>query len=399
MEDLILIRYGELSTKGKNRKFFINRLEGNIKKKLSKYSEIKIRSQRDRMYLSFSEYDANEILQQLKDVFGIQSFSLAKKVSNDYQEIENSIMKIIDFSKYESFKVITKRGNKNYFMTSDEVNRQVATRILKETNLKVKMKDYDLGINIDIRYDYAYIFFEKITGAQGYPVGVSGKGLLMLSGGIDSPVAGYLVMKRGVSIEAVHFASPPYTSAKAFDKIKQLALKYLPYTDQIVIHNVKFTQMQLEINKYVDENYSMTILRRMMYRICDALAKQRACDIIVNGESIAQVASQTLKSMAVINEVTNMPIIRPLACYDKLEIIELANKIDTYQTSILPYEDCCTIFLPPNPIINPHLDRVLENESRFDYQSLLADCLINIERIVITEKNQEEVLNIASDIF
>ncbi|MDF9867052.1 thiamine biosynthesis protein ThiI [Bacilli bacterium PM5-3] len=399
MEDLILIRYGELSTKGKNRRYFIDKLEGNIKKKLKAYPNIKIKSQRDRMYIFFDEYNVEEILSNLKNVFGIQSFSLAKKVDSDYQVIEDTVMKIIDFKKYETFKVITKRGDKSFSMISDEVNRAIATRILKETDLKVKMKEYDLAINIDIRYKYSYIFFDKIEGAQGYPVGVSGKGLLMLSGGIDSPVAGYMVMKRGVSVEAIHFASPPYTSAKALNKVLKLASKYLEYTDQVVVHNVPFTKMQLEINKHVDENYSMTILRRMMYRISEMIAKDRNCEVLVNGESIAQVASQTLTSMAVINEVTSMPIIRPLACFDKLDIIEIAKKIDTYETSILPYEDCCTIFLPPNPVINPKIDKAINNEERFDFEKLLQECFEETERIVINAKTYHKVLNIEEDVF
>ena len=399
MEDVILIRYGELSTKGKNRRYFIDKLEGNIKKRLKAYPKLKIQSQRDRMYLFFTDYDVKEIMEQLKNVFGIQSFSLAKKVISDYQVIEDAIMEVIDFSKYQTFKVITKRGDKTFPMISDEINRQVATRILKETNLKVKMNDYDLAINLDIRHKFSYIFFEKIVGAQGYPVGVSGKGLLMLSGGIDSPVAGYMIMKRGVSIEAIHFASPPYTSAKALHKVLKLASKYLAYTDQIVVHNVPFTNLQLEINKYVAENYSMTILRRMMYRISERIALARDCEIIVNGESIAQVASQTLTSMATINEVTKMPVIRPLACFDKLDIIELAKKLDTYETSILPYEDCCTIFLPPNPVIKPSLEKAKANESRFDFEKLLDECFEQTQRIVINAKTVNDVLNIEEDIF
>ena len=399
MEDLILIRYGELNTKGKNRRYFIDKLEGNIKKKLKDYPKIKIKSQRDRMYVFFNEYEVTEILNSLKNVFGIQSFSLAKKVTSDYQVIEDTVMEIIDFSKYETFKVITKRGDKSFPFISDDVNRKIATRILKETDLKVKMKDYDLAVNIDIRYQDSYIFFDKIAGAGGYPVGVSGKGLLMISGGIDSPVAGYLVMKRGVSIEAIHFASPPYTSAKALNKVLKLASKYLEYTDQVVVHNVPFTEMQLEINKHVDENYSMTILRRMMYRISEMIAKERDCEILVNGESIAQVASQTLTSMAAINDVTSMPVIRPLACFDKLDIIDIAKKINTYETSILPYEDCCTIFLPANPVIRPSIEKAQANEDRFDYEKLLQECVEKTKRIVINAKTVNKVLNIEEDIF
>lgn len=400
MQDIILIRYGELNTKGKNRKLFIDRLEGNIRRKLASFDNLVISSQRDRMYINFKDYDVEVILAELKDVFGIQSFSLAKKVNNDYQTIEDSVMAIIDFTKYESFKVITKRGDKTYPMLSDEVNRKIATRILKETKLKVDVHHYDLGINIDIRQGgSAYIFFAKIPGAGGYPVGISGRGLLMLSGGIDSPVAGYLALKRGVKVSAVHFASPPYTSAKALNKVLQLAAKYLAYTDEVIVYKVEFTAMQLAINKACDASYSMTILRRMMYRIAQRLCQEKQLEVIINGESIAQVASQTLQSMVVINEVTNVPIIRPCVCLDKLEIIDLAKKIATYDLSILPYEDCCTIFLPRNPVTNPHLDRVIKNEERFAFDEEISKCLANIETIVINKNTINTVLDMTDDLF
>lgn len=391
MEDLILIRYGELNTKGKNRKFFINKLESNILRKLKhSFPNVSTISRRDRMYLFFKDYDVQSILNELKDVFGIQSFSLAKKVETDYQVIEDSVMEIIDFSLYQTFKVRTKRAYKQFEYDSDTINRKIATRVLKNTDLRVKMKEYDLEINIEVHEDYTYIFFDKIKGAGGYPVGISGKGLLMLSGGIDSPVAGYLTLKRGVSLDIIHFASPPYTSQKALDKVIELSKHYLNYMDKVVIYNIPFTQIQLEINKYCDASYSMTLLRRMMYRVSEKLAENKKASILVNGESIAQVASQTLESMALINEVVKMPVIRPLACFDKLEIIDIAKKIGTYETSILPYEDCCTIFLPSNPIIKPSAQRVYENEERFDWQVLIDEAVENAQRIVITPDYDNE---------
>lgn len=391
MEDLILIRYGELNTKGKNRKFFINKLESNILRKLKhSFPNVSTISRRDRMYLFFKDYEVQSILNELKDVFGIQSFSLAKKVETDYQVIEDSVMEIIDFSLYQTFKVRTKRAYKQFEYDSDTINRKIATRVLKNTDLSVKMKEYDLEINIEVHEDYTYIFFDKIKGAGGYPVGISGKGLLMLSGGIDSPVAGYLTLKRGVSLDIIHFASPPYTSQKALDKVIELSKHYLNYMDKVVIYNIPFTQIQLEINKYCDASYSMTLLRRMMYRVSEKLAENKKASILVNGESIAQVASQTLESMALINEVVKMPVIRPLACFDKLEIIDIAKKIGTYETSILPYEDCCTIFLPSNPIIKPSAQRVYENEERFDWQVLIDEAVENAQRIVITPDYDNE---------
>lgn len=391
-KELILIRYGELNTKGKNRKYFINKLESNIKNKLTNFTDLHIRSHRDRMFIELNSNDTEQVIKELKNVFGIHSFSIAKRMALDIEEFKKVIKESIDFSQYQTFKVITKRGNKGFGMTSDEVNREIAAMVLTDTDLTVKMKDYDLGINIDIRRDYAYLFFKKIEGAKGYPIGVSGKGLLMLSGGIDSPVAGYLMMKRGVKIDAIHFASPPYTSQKALSKVLKLAGKYLDYTDEIIFYNIPFTQMQLEINKAVKPSYTMTVMRRMMYRISEALAQQYHYDILVNGEAVGQVASQTLQSMKVINEVVKIPIIRPLASFDKEEIIEVAKKLDTYETSILPYEDCCTIFLPSNPIIAPKLEIVQAEEQNFDFSNQIDIILKDIEIIRINKHTIDELL-------
>jgi tRNA uracil 4-sulfurtransferase len=366
-KELILIRYGELNTKGKNRKYFINRLTSNLKKQLNKFDDIHIKAYRDRMFVELNSKNLEEVLQILPKVFGIYSFSLAKRMPLDIAVFKKVIMETIDFDQYQTFKVITNRGNKTFPLSSDEVNREIGSIILQQTDLTAQMKDYDLAINIDIRHDSAYLFLEKRAGAKGYPVGVSGKGLLMLSGGIDSPVAGYLMMKRGVHVDVIHFASPPYTSPKALHKVITLTSKLLEYTDAITFYNVPFTEMQLAINKAVKPSYSMVVMRRMMYRICEIICEQDNYDIIINGDSIAQVASQTLPSMKVINEVVKTPIIRPLAGFDKEEIIKLAQKIGTYETSILPYEDCCTIFLPTNPIIDPQLSIAKYQEQNFDF--------------------------------
>lgn len=392
--ELILIRYGELNTKGKNRKYFINKLTSNVKKQLKDFPKIQISARRDRMYLELNGYDKQPIIDILKKVFGIHNFSVVTRMDLNLEDFKKTIRETIDFSQYKTFKVITKRGNKNFPLNSDAVNREIAAMVLSENDIKVRMEDYDLGINIDIRNDYAYLFSEKISGAKGYPVGVSGKGLLMLSGGIDSPVAGYMMMKRGVKVDAIHFASPPYTSAKALNKVLQLAGHLLDYNDEIIFYNVPFTNMQLEINKHVKPSYSMTIMRRMMYRVSEAIAQQNNHDIIITGEAIAQVASQTLPSMKVINEVVKTPVIRPLAGFDKEEIIEIAEKINTYETSILPYEDCCTIFLPSNPIIAPKLQIVQREEENFDF---LAQIDIILKDIQIIRINKQTIGGLLTD--
>jgi thiamine biosynthesis protein ThiI len=245
-------------------------------------------------------------------------------------------------------------------------------------------------VNIEIRKDYTYIYTNYYYGLGGYPNNTLGKGMLMLSGGIDSPVAAYLAMKRGVHIEALYFEAIPHTSINARNKVIELCKKLSVYTSSIKLHIVPFTEIQEAIYKTAEQDYVITIMRRMMYRITERMAKRRRCLAIVNGESIGQVASQTLTSMKVINNVTNFPVIRPVACLDKLEIMEIARKIDTYDISILPYEDCCTVFVPKHPVINPKLDLCEEMETRFDYKDLINKALKNIKTITITEKDKNE---------
>ena len=252
-------------------------------------------------------------------------------------------------------------------------------------NIKVDVHNPDLLVNVEIRKDYTYIYTNYYYGLGGYPNNTLGKGMLMLSGGIDSPVAGYLAMKRGIHIEALYFEAIPHTSINARNKVIDLCKKLAVYTNSIKLHIIPFTEIQEEIYKTADQDYVITMMRRMMYRITERMAKRRDCLAIINGESIGQVASQTLTSMSVINDVTNMPVIRPVATLDKLEIMDIARKIDTYDTSILPYEDCCTVFVPKHPVINPVKKLCVEMEERFDYETLIKEALGNIKTITIRE--------------
>ena len=275
----------------------------------------------------------------------------------------------------------TIRSDKSFPISSLEFSRMMGSVVLKNKECKVDVHNPDLILNIEIRSEGTYIYTKEVLGLGGYPVGVQGKGLLMLSGGIDSPVAGYLALKRGVDLECLYFESPPHTSLEAKNKVIKLASIIDKYSGNIKVHVVPFTELQEAIYKNVPDTYIITIMRRMMYRIAERVSKRRNCKVIINGESIGQVASQTLTSMSVINNVTNYPVIRPVSCLDKLEIIDIANKIDTYETSILPYEDCCTIFVPRHPVINPELSKCIEYENLFDYEPLLDKCIDNIETI------------------
>lgn len=390
----ILVRFGELSTKGKNKKDFIKRLLTNVRNALRDYEKLTYERTHDRMYIMLNGEDAHAVSEHLQKVFGISSFSFAIKVDSDIEAIKATALQVAKESDATTFKIQARRSDKQFPMISDEINRAVAGEILRNTELKVNVREPQLRIQIEVHREATYIMTDRIPGAGGYPVGVGGKAMVMLSGGIDSPVASYLTMKRGVAIECVHYASPPYTSQAAQEKVLELARKIAPHQGHIRVHIVPFTDLQLAIYKNCDESYAITIMRRMMYRIAQRLAQQQHCLAIVNGESIGQVASQTLESMQTINCVTNMPIIRPVACMDKVEIIDIARKIDTYDISIQPFEDCCTIFTPKNPVTKPTIHRAERLEARFDYEALLEDCLAKTESI-----NIYPTANINEDIF
>ncbi len=387
----ILVRFGELSTKGKNKKDFIKRLLVNVKNALRAYPHLTYERTHDRLYILLHGEDADKVAEILSHVFGISSFSFAIRVDSNIEHIKEMSLRIAKQADAKTFKIDTKRSDKRFPMISDEINRAVAGPILKQTDLKVDVKHPDLKIQIEIHEQDTYLMTGRIGGAGGYPIGVGGKALIMLSGGIDSPVAAYLTMKRGVAIECIHYASPPYTSDRAKEKVLELARLVSRYQGHVRVHIVPFTELQLAIYQNCDESYAITIMRRMMVRIAQRLSEQIHALAIVNGESIGQVASQTLESMLCINDVTCMPVIRPVCTMDKLEIIQLAKQIGTYETSILPFEDCCTIFTPQNPVTKPSIAKAVKMEQRFDYESLLTSCVDQIEHIdIYPNKEQDE---------
>ncbi len=382
MQKIILIKYGELTTKKQNRNLFIQTLADNIKESL-KEEKIHLTKSRVRMFIEVEDEERiPNIILKLQKIFGIHSIVLAYKSNNNIDTLEENILKIVKNITFKTFKVETKRSNKNFPISSMEFNNKVGGLILKNIpNIKVDVHNPDYTLKIEIREQDTYIYGEEYQGAGGYPVGVAGKGLLMLSGGIDSPVAGYLAMKRGIKIECIYFESPPHTSEMAKNKVKKLVNILKQYQPDIKLHIINFTNIQENIYKNINPDYMITIMRRMMYRISESYMKKRNCLVLINGESVGQVASQTLTSMQVINSVTNIPVIRPLACLDKLEIIAISKKIGTYETSILPYEDCCTIFLPKHPVINPKLEKCIHYEESFEYQILIEEAINQVQTI------------------
>ncbi len=288
--------------------------------------------------------------------------------------------------------MLTKRHDKTFPMVSDAVNRHIAGVILDNTDLQVDVHNPQLLIRVEIHENDTYITSDKIPGAGGYPAGINGKVLLLLSGGIDSPVAAYELMKRGIEVEAVHFASPPYTSQAARDKVAELARLVSIYQGRMKIHYLNFTDIQLAIYKAAGDPYAVTLMRRMMFRLAEMVAKQNNCLALGTGESVGQVASQTLSSMAVINDVIRIPVLRPLVCFDKVEIIDLARRIGTYETSILPYEDCCTIFDPKNPVTNPTIHKSEYYESKFEWQPMLEKCVAAEETVTVRPETKDDFL-------
>ena len=389
MERVVLIKYGELTTKKGNRKFFINTLYQNIKKKLANF-DVKISRDISRMYIEFSDSDLELVLEKLNQVFGVHSYQIAYKIETDIEKIKDLAVEIMN-EKKGTFKVETRRANKNFPIQSIEFSRQVGGLVLKNnSHLTVDVHNPDTTLTIEILERFTYLYTDIYYGLGGYPVGVQSKGMLMLSGGIDSPVAGWMALKRGVKIDAVYFEAIPHTSLEARYKVIELSRKLCKYCDSIKLHIVPFTNIQEAIYKECNPEYCITIMRRMMYRIMEKLAKKNKGLVIINGESIGQVASQTLTSMSVINSVTNMPVIRPVACLDKLEIIDIAKKIDTYDISILPYEDCCTVFVPKHPVINPSLQECSLNEKKFDFEKMIDETVNQVETVVIKEVEEEK---------
>ena len=358
----IVVRFGELTTKGKNRKLFTQKLLKNTKEILFEFPQLQYQLQYDRLYIYLN--GANHLLvnEKLKTVFGIHSFSNAYKFEKDLDVVKDAIAKMINEDTKTTFKINTKRSDKTFPKKSQDINREIAGHVFHHVDR--------------------------------YPVCFGVKALLLFSGGIDSPVAGFFTLKRGVDIECVHFAAPPYTNEFAREKVFDLVDKLRHYTHgQITVHVVNFTKLQLAVYDHCDESYAMTVMRRMMYRIGEKLAIKNHCLALVNGESIGQVASQTLDSMNVINQVISIPVLRPVLCLDKLEIIDIAQKIDTYDISIRPHEDCCTIFTPKAPATKPKSYKAEAFEVTFDYETYVNECVENVETIVVDAnyKNDEDI--------
>lgn len=388
MYNIILVRYGEMTLKKANYKEFLKAINTNIKRKLKQFSKLQFSNTDYRFYIHLNGEDYLEVIKVLDTISGLASYSPCLKVTSDLEEVAKQSVSLIKEENLErkTFKVETKRSNKTYPLTSQEITQKVSGLILKEIKLEVDVHHPDFVLNIELRNEGTYIYLHNYLGMGGLPAGTGGNGLLMMSGGIDSPVAGFLALRKGIALKAIHFASPPYTSNLSLQKVVDLTKEISKYSEfeELELLVVPFTEIQIAIQKYCNPTYLITLMRRAMYKIAEQVALKEGMSIIINGESVGQVASQTVESMMVVNEVTNFPVIRPLVTYDKQEIVDIAKKINTYNVSILPYEDCCTVFVPKHPVIRPKVEIAKKEEEKYEMNQLIKEAVSNIKRITLS---------------
>ncbi|TGA99240.1 tRNA 4-thiouridine(8) synthase ThiI [Sporolactobacillus shoreae] len=393
--DYLVIRFGEITLKGKNKMNFVQKLENDVKDKLSRFSMLGIKRHFDDIEIQLNGEDADQVLSVLTRIFGIQNISSAIKVENNLDAMQDGVLRVMKAENgVRTFKIAARRKDKRFPIHGSELNQGLGAYVLKNCEgVSVDVHNPDITLRVEVGYHETRIYGHEYDGAGGLPVGTSGKVLLMLSGGIDSPVAGYLLAKRGATVEAIHFQSPPYTSDRAKQKVIDLTKKIQSFGGTVRLHLVPFTKAQLAIRDAVPEDYRITIMRRLMFRIAEKLAEKTGALALATGESLGQVASQTMESMNTINQVTDLPVLRPLITMDKLDIARIAKQIDTYEISIRPYEDCCTIFLPKAPRTKPDRLHAERFEKSFDVEALTDEAVNGIETLTVTSEDLEDAFS------
>lgn len=388
MKKVLIVRYGEIALKGLNKSYFEKKLIKHIQANLMDLGKLRVYQGGGLVYVDMDGYDEDEVIERVIKVFGIVSvsptYAFEKDIDTVYEAALEHMKKRMEEEPIKTFKVESRRGDKSFKMKSPEISRMVGGYVLEHSkDLKVDIHNPDIRLYVDIR-DKAYIYSKKISGYGGLPLGTNGKAMVLLSGGIDSPVAAWMMAKRGMNIEAVHYHSYPFTSERAKEKVIDLARILAKYCGNIRIHCVNLLPIQQEINEKCPEEEMTILSRRFMMKIAEKVAKTRECNALVTGESIGQVASQTIQGLTVTNDAVDLPVFRPLIASDKVDIIDISKKIDTYETSILPYEDCCTVFLPRRPVTKPRLDKILQSESKLDVQRLVEEAVENMEIIHVS---------------
>lgn len=390
MYNVVIARYGEIGVKGKNRYIFEDKLVKNIRNSLKKLGKLKVYKQYGRIYIDIEDYDYEAIIEEARKVFGIVSLSPAVKFENNYEKLKEVCLELLkdkmEFENVETFKVESKRTDKTFRMTSLEMSRDIGGYLLSQLgeNLKVDVRTPQVKVEAELREEACLAYLDRIDGYGGLPLGTNGKAMVLLSGGIDSPVAGWMVAKRGVDLELMHYHSYPFTSERAKEKVEELARILTSYCGRLRMNSINLLPIQKQINEHCREEEMTIISRRFMMKIAQKVAISRRCDALATGESIGQVASQTIQGLTVTNASVDIPVFRPLIAMDKSEIVDMAKKIGTFETSIIPEEDCCTVFLPKKPITKPKLEKIMLSEQNLDVEKLIDEAIESMEVIDIT---------------
>lgn len=390
MKEIILLKNGEIALKGLNRSVFEDRLINNARRRLEPLGRFSFRKAQSTIYVEpkTDGVDLDEAADRLQKVYGIAALTRACVVEKDFEDIKAKAAEYLreELEDAKTFKVEAKRSDKSFPMNSPEICRELGAHLLEHfPHLAVDVHNPDVTVVVEVRDFAAYVHGSQLPGARGIPVGSGGRALLLLSGGIDSPVAGAMMAKRGLEVFAIHFASPPYTSERAKQKVITLAEKMTAYCGRINLFVVPFTEIQEAIKDQCPEDLFTIIMRRYMMRIACRVAQDSSCEALITGESVGQVASQTIQAMNCTDAVCDMPVLRPVVGMDKDEIVIIANKIDTFETSILPYEDCCTVFTPKHPRTKPKMKFVEQAEAGMDMEGLISRAVYNVETIKISQ--------------
>lgn len=384
MYNILIVKYGEIGVKGKNRYIFENKLIKNVKNILKPIGKFNVYKEYGRIYVDLDGYDYEEVVEEVKKVFGIVGVCPAVRAEKDYDLLKELALKMLEEKieqGYKSFKVDSRRGDKDFKLTSQEMSLDIGGYLVSQVKDKiaVDVRNPEVKIHCELRQNHVMVYSDTIPGYGGLPLGTNGRAMSLLSGGIDSPVASWMVAKRGMELECIHFHSYPFTSEKSQEKVRDLAQILSKYCGRVRLHKVNMLEIQKAIGLNCKDEEMTIISRRFMMRIAERVAESRHCDALVTGESIGQVASQTIQGLTCTNASVKMPVFRPLIAMDKTEIIEVAQKIGTFETSILPEEDCCTVFSPKKPVTKPKLDRIEKSENKLDVEKLIQDAIDNIE--------------------
>ena len=384
MYNILIVKYGEIGVKGKNRYIFENKLIKNVKNILKPIGKFNVYKESGRIYVDLDGYDYEEVVEEVKKVFGIVGVCPAVRAEKDYNLLKELALKMLEEKieqGYKSFKVDSRRGDKDFKLTSQEMSLDIGGYLVSQVKDKiaVDVRNPEVKIHCELRQNHVMVYSDTIPGYGGLPLGTNGRAMSLLSGGIDSPVASWMVAKRGMELECIHFHSYPFTSEKSQEKVRDLAQILAKYCGRVRLHKVNMLEIQKSIGLNCKDEEMTIISRRFMMRIAERVAESRHCDALVTGESIGQVASQTIQGLTCTNASVKMPVFRPLIAMDKTEIIEVAQKIGTFETSILPEEDCCTVFSPKKPVTKPKLDRIEKSENKLDVEKLIQDAIDNIE--------------------